>query len=68
MKFLEGVVLLHSYADPDLPKKSDDFSLEDKEYLKAHYYDEAPADEEEERREGIDNRLVELGYAPAKWD
>lgn len=45
-----------------------DFLLEDKEYLKTHYWDEAPADDEEERRERVNNRLAELGYALAKWD
>ncbi|KAG7207725.1 hypothetical protein KM043_009341 [Ampulex compressa] len=29
VKFLEGVVLIQTYPDPDSPKKSDDFSLED---------------------------------------
>lgn len=29
MKFLEGVVLIQTYPDPDTPKKQDDFSLED---------------------------------------
>ncbi|XP_068988767.1 symplekin isoform X1 [Bombus flavifrons] len=29
VKFLEGVVLIQTYPDPDIPKKSDDFSLED---------------------------------------
>ncbi|KAJ8684463.1 hypothetical protein QAD02_020255 [Eretmocerus hayati] len=29
LKFLEGVVLIQSYPDPDLPKKPEDFSLED---------------------------------------
>ncbi|XP_046607830.1 symplekin [Neodiprion virginianus] len=29
VKFLEGVVLLQTYPDPDAPKKPDDFSLED---------------------------------------
>ncbi|XP_014229710.1 symplekin [Trichogramma pretiosum] len=29
LKFLEGVVLLQTYADPDAPKKPDDFSLEE---------------------------------------
>lgn len=29
MKFLEGVVLIQTYPDPDIPKKADDFSLED---------------------------------------
>ncbi|KAG9435892.1 symplekin isoform X1 [Apis mellifera carnica] len=29
VKFLEGVVLIQTYPDPDIPKKADDFSLED---------------------------------------
>ncbi|XP_023289032.1 symplekin [Orussus abietinus] len=29
VKFLEGVVLIQTYPDPDAPKKPDDFSLED---------------------------------------
>jgi symplekin len=29
LKFLEGVVLIQTYPDPDSPKKPDDFSLED---------------------------------------
>ncbi|EFN77112.1 Symplekin [Harpegnathos saltator] len=29
VKFLEGVVLIQTYPDPDTPKKPDDFSLED---------------------------------------
>lgn len=29
LKFLEGVVLIQSYPDPDSPKKPDDFSLDD---------------------------------------
>lgn len=29
VKFLEGVVLIQTYPDPDSPKKPDDFSLED---------------------------------------
>ncbi|XP_029663814.1 symplekin [Formica exsecta] len=29
VKFLEGVILIQTYPDPDSPKKSDDFSLED---------------------------------------
>ncbi|XP_043462506.1 symplekin [Leptopilina heterotoma] len=29
VKFLEGVVLIQTYPDPDSPKKQDDFSLED---------------------------------------
>ncbi|KAH0952402.1 hypothetical protein HN011_010265 [Eciton burchellii] len=29
VKFLEGVVLIQTYPDPDCPKKPDDFSLED---------------------------------------
>lgn len=29
VKFLEGVILIQTYPDPDCPKKSDDFSLED---------------------------------------
>ena len=29
VKFLEGVVLIQTYPDPDIPKKPDDFSLED---------------------------------------
>lgn len=29
MKFLEGVILIQTYPDPDCPKKPDDFSLED---------------------------------------
>lgn len=29
VKFLEGVVLLQTYPDPDIPRKPDDFSLED---------------------------------------
>ncbi|XP_014208073.1 symplekin [Copidosoma floridanum] len=29
LKFLEGVVLIQSYPDPDSPKKPEDFSLED---------------------------------------
>lgn len=29
LKFLEGVILVQTYADPDSPKKPDDFSLED---------------------------------------
>jgi len=29
VKFLEGVILIQTYPDPDCPKKPDDFSLED---------------------------------------
>lgn len=29
VKFLEGVVLIQTYPDPDVPRKPDDFSLED---------------------------------------
>ncbi|KAL6436704.1 hypothetical protein ACFW04_004857 [Cataglyphis niger] len=29
VKFLEGVILIQTYPDPDYPKKPDDFSLED---------------------------------------
>lgn len=29
MKFLEGLILLQTYSDPDVPKKPGDFSLED---------------------------------------
>jgi len=29
VKFLEGVILIQTYPDPDSPKKPDDFSLED---------------------------------------
>lgn len=29
MKFLEGVILIQTYPDPDSPRKTDDFSLED---------------------------------------